>query len=130
MVVSCFPLRADWLLVAFVVFEACVGVYFSSMGSLRAQYIPEATRATVMNAIRLVLNLLIVVMYLGPVRVELAMEEKKPLVLGLCSLLLGLATVSHGQLIGKIGDGSGGGGVGGEGMDGVEEAAEALNKAQ
>jgi hypothetical protein len=33
-------------------YEACVGVYFAAMGTIRAKYIPEGKRATIMNVMR------------------------------------------------------------------------------
>jgi hypothetical protein len=92
-------LSAKWLLVLFTIFEASVGVYFAAMGSIRARIIPEEVRATVMNLIRLVLNLLVVFMYIGPVRLALPIEEKRPLVLGLCSAMIFIASVCHAQLL-------------------------------
>lgn len=92
-------LSAKWLLVLFTIFEASVGVYFAAMGTIRARIIPEEVRATVMNLIRLVLNLLVVSMYIGPVRLALPIEEKRPLVLGLCSAMIFIASVCHAQLL-------------------------------
>jgi len=129
----------EWLLVDFVVFEASVGVFFAAMGSIRARVIPETARATVMNAIRVLLNLLIVLMYVGPVRLEMPMEEKRPLVLGLCSLMVFVASVCHAQLVrgGGKGNGRGVGGGGGSGKGEEEEeslleigGAAAFDKAQ
>lgn len=98
---------AEWLLVDFVVFEASVGVFFAAMGSIRARVIPETARATVMNGIRVLLNVLIVLMYVGPVRLDLPVAEKRPLVLGLCSAMVFLASACHAQLMRGGGTGSG-----------------------
>lgn len=48
------------IIVSFCVFEACCGVYFPIIGTLRGKYIPEATRATVMNIVRLPENIIVV----------------------------------------------------------------------
>jgi hypothetical protein len=45
---------------AFCTFEVCCGVFFPVMGSLRGKYIPDSTRATVMNVFRLPLNIIVV----------------------------------------------------------------------
>ncbi|KAH9250554.1 hypothetical protein BASA81_011661 [Batrachochytrium salamandrivorans] len=45
---------------AFNVFEACCGLYFPSMGSIRSKVVPEDTRSTVMNIFRVPLNLMVV----------------------------------------------------------------------
>ncbi|KAJ3413006.1 Molybdate-anion transporter [Chytridiales sp. JEL 0842] len=45
---------------SFCLFEVCCGVFFPVMGSLRGKYIPDATRATVMNVFRLPLNIIVV----------------------------------------------------------------------
>jgi MFS transporter, MFS domain-containing protein family, molybdate-anion transporter len=51
-------------MLSFMVFEACVGLYFPSIGTLRSQYIPEANRSTIMNLFRVPLNFLVVVVLL------------------------------------------------------------------
>lgn len=123
-----------WLLADFVVFEAAVGVFFAAMGSIRARVIPEGVRATVMNAIRVLSNVLIVLMYVGPVRLEMPMEEKRPLVLGLSSAMVFVASVCHAQLV--RGGGKGGGRGSGKEKEEEEESlleiggAAAFDKAQ
>lgn len=47
---------------AFNVFEICCGIYFPAMGTLKARYVPEETRATVMNIFRFPLNIIVVVL--------------------------------------------------------------------
>lgn len=44
-------------------YEAAFGLYTGAMGALRARLLPEASRATVMNQIRLLLNALVVGVY-------------------------------------------------------------------
>ena len=47
--------------VTFVVFEMVCGVFFPVFGSLRAVYVPEKQRSTIMNFFRVPLNLFVVV---------------------------------------------------------------------
>jgi hypothetical protein len=44
---------------AFVLFEACCGLYFPSIGILRAKYVPEAQRSTIMTIFRVPLNFVV-----------------------------------------------------------------------
>jgi len=48
----------------FLVFEACVGMYFPAMGTLKSKEVPEAARAGVYNAFRVPLNAVVVVLLL------------------------------------------------------------------
>ena len=45
--------------VAFLVFEACVGLYFPMMGTLKGDIVPEDMRATIYNIYRLPLNVIV-----------------------------------------------------------------------
>jgi len=45
---------------SFNVFELCCGLYFPSIGILRSKFVPEDTRATIMNLFRVPLNLIVV----------------------------------------------------------------------
>ncbi|CAI7833363.1 unnamed protein product [Closterium sp. NIES-54] len=49
-------------LVAFCVFEVCVGVFWPSLMAMRARYIPEEARATIMNCFRIPLNIFVCLM--------------------------------------------------------------------
>lgn len=49
------------VLLSFLIFETCCGMYFPCMGTLRSKYIPEATRAAIMNFFRVPLNFFVVV---------------------------------------------------------------------
>lgn len=42
-------------------YEACVGAFWPSMGTLKGKYIPEAVRSTVMNYFRMPTNLFVLV---------------------------------------------------------------------
>jgi MFS family permease len=44
---------------AFLAFEACVGMYFPSIGSLKGDIVPEDFRATIYNIYRLPLNVIV-----------------------------------------------------------------------
>jgi len=55
------------LLHAFVAYVTAVGLYFSAIGTLRAEHFPEWSRATIMNISRVILNALVVGMLTGPV---------------------------------------------------------------
>ena len=46
-------------LVAFCVFEACVGLFWPSMMKMRSQHVPEETRSTIINFFRIPLNLFV-----------------------------------------------------------------------
>ena len=49
---------------AFLLFEACVGVFWPSMMKMRSQYVPEEVRSTIINFFRIPLNLFVcVVLY-------------------------------------------------------------------
>uniref|UniRef100_A0A1I8I3H7 MFS domain-containing protein n=1 Tax=Macrostomum lignano TaxID=282301 RepID=A0A1I8I3H7_9PLAT len=45
----------------FLAFEACIGLFWPAIGTMRGRYVPDATRATVMNFFRVPLNLIVVV---------------------------------------------------------------------
>jgi MFS family permease len=50
---------------AFLLFEATCGLFWPAYGTLRSQYVPEASRAGVANMFRVPLNLLVLVILLG-----------------------------------------------------------------
>jgi len=80
------------LSLAFFVFEACVGMYFPSIGSLRSKYLPDQHRAVMMNLFGIPLNLMVVsivlgLKYLGPKGA-----------LGMASAALAVATLCMAQL--------------------------------
>merc|ERR1712216_951426 len=45
--------------VAFLAFEACVGLYFPMMGTLKGDIVPEDMRSTIYNIYRLPLNVIV-----------------------------------------------------------------------
>jgi len=48
------------VLAAFLTFESTVGVFWPAMGTMRSKYIPEESRATIMNFFRIPLNAIVV----------------------------------------------------------------------
>eukprot|EP00753_Platysulcus_tardus_P009338 PLAT1992.1.p1 GENE.PLAT1992.1~~PLAT1992.1.p1 ORF type:complete len:432 (-),score=190.58 PLAT1992.1:45-1340(-) len=50
------------VLLSFCMFELCCGMFYPSVGKMRAELIPDDLRATVMNVFRVPLNLLVVLM--------------------------------------------------------------------
>ncbi|KAL4227163.1 hypothetical protein ACF0H5_015136 [Mactra antiquata] len=59
-----FPGNQIFIFVAFLVFEVCVGIFWPSMSTMRGKYVPEETRATVMNFFRIPLNFIVVIILL------------------------------------------------------------------
>eukprot|EP01065_Artemidia_motanka_P019677 TRINITY_DN23465_c0_g1_i1.p1 TRINITY_DN23465_c0_g1~~TRINITY_DN23465_c0_g1_i1.p1 ORF type:complete len:577 (+),score=142.11 TRINITY_DN23465_c0_g1_i1:80-1810(+) len=81
---------------SFCVFEACVGVFWPSIGLLRSRLLPEEVRATLINVFRLPLNLVVVALLAasGKVRAEA--------VLGACAVLHGVCAVLNLSLEAKL----------------------------
>ena len=53
------------LMASLFVFEACVGMYFPSIGTLRSKYIPDSHRSVIMNLFGIPLNVLVVGVFLS-----------------------------------------------------------------
>mmetsp|Transcript_37377 Transcript_37377/g.42721 ORF Transcript_37377/g.42721 Transcript_37377/m.42721 type:complete len:562 (+) Transcript_37377:59-1744(+) len=53
------------LMASFFVFEACVGMYFPSIGTLRSKYVPDSHRSIIMNLFGIPLNILVVGVFLS-----------------------------------------------------------------
>ena len=53
------------LVAAFFAFEACVGVYFPTIGTLRSKYVPDSHRSVIMNIFGLPLNIIVVGVFLS-----------------------------------------------------------------
>ncbi|KAJ3338152.1 Molybdate-anion transporter, partial [Kappamyces sp. JEL0680] len=81
-------LGENLVFLSFCLFELCCGIYYPTMGSLRAQVIPEATRSTVMNCFRIPLNLVVVGILLVVDRLS---NTQRFL---LCSFLMGLGSLA------------------------------------
>lgn len=59
------------LVAAFFAFEACVGMYFPSIGTLRSKYVPDSHRSVIMNLFGIPLNVLVVSVFLSIKRLGL-----------------------------------------------------------
>ncbi|KXZ48039.1 hypothetical protein GPECTOR_31g403 [Gonium pectorale] len=73
-VVRGISLNGQIQLIAFCVFEVMVGVFWPSMMTLRARFIPEETRSTIINMFRIPLNLFVCVI-LYNIRLELLIRS-------------------------------------------------------
>jgi len=73
------------LLIAFMVFETCVGVYWPVIGTLKGIYVPEAQRSAIYNVFRVPLNaiVLVVLLFLSEIDNSIACLS--------CAALLGVA---------------------------------------
>jgi len=81
------PASLPLLMAAFFAFEACVGMYFPSIGTLRSRYVPDSHRSVIMNLFGIPLNVLVVSVFLSIHRLGVGGA------LGISSGALGLATV-------------------------------------
>jgi MFS transporter, MFS domain-containing protein family, molybdate-anion transporter len=75
------------LMGAFFAFEACVGMYFPSIGTLRSRYVPDSHRSVIMNLFGIPLNVLVVSVFLS------IHQLGKVGALSISSGALGLATI-------------------------------------
>ncbi|ESO81972.1 hypothetical protein LOTGIDRAFT_176318, partial [Lottia gigantea] len=75
------------IFIGFIVFETCVGIFWPSIGTLRGKYVPEETRATIMNCFRVPLNLIVVVILLQDLTITV--------VFGCCTTFLLAAALSQ-----------------------------------
>ncbi|GJP51595.1 hypothetical protein CLOM_g10749, partial [Closterium sp. NIES-68] len=79
-------------LVGFCVFEVCVGVFWPSIMKMRAQFIPEEARSTIMNFFRIPLNCFVcIVLYNVSAFPITAM-------FGMCAIFLAMAAVLQRRL--------------------------------
>ncbi|KAG7355478.1 sugar transporter [Nitzschia inconspicua] len=53
------------LVASFFAFEACVGIYFPCIGTLRSKYVPDSHRSVIMNLFGIPLNVLVVGVFLS-----------------------------------------------------------------
>ncbi|GJP56872.1 hypothetical protein CLOM_g15918 [Closterium sp. NIES-68] len=80
-------------LVGFCLFEVCVGIFWPSIMKMRSQYIPEESRATIMNFFRIPLNIFVcVVLYNVSAFPMTAM-------FGMCSFFLAIAAILQRKLM-------------------------------
>lgn len=75
-------------LIAFCGFELCCGVYWPMVATLRSRYIPEETRATVMNMFRIPLNGIVVLILMSIARVSEVVVFASCTILLVCALLV------------------------------------------
>lgn len=75
------------LAASFFVFEACVGMYFPSIGTLRSKYVPDSHRSVIMNLFGIPLNVLVVSVFLSMSKLGLTGA------LSISSGALGIATL-------------------------------------
>ncbi|GAX17455.1 hypothetical protein FisN_5Hh103 [Fistulifera solaris] len=80
------------LMAAFFAFEACVGMYFPSIGTLRSKYVPDSHRSVIMNLFGIPLNVLVVSVFLSIQKLGVTGA------LSISSGALGLATLAMFQL--------------------------------
>jgi len=59
LMIPMFNLNGPIIYFAFLIFECCVGMFWPSVGRLRATYIPEQVRATIMNYFRIPTNVFV-----------------------------------------------------------------------
>jgi MFS family permease len=79
-------------LLAFCLFEVMVGLFWPSMMKMRAEYVPEEMRATIINFFRIPLNLFVCIILYNVSKFPLA------LMFGMCSAFLCLATICQMRL--------------------------------
>ncbi|KAI8995120.1 hypothetical protein BC832DRAFT_562197 [Gaertneriomyces semiglobifer] len=80
------------LFATFNLFEFTCGLYFPTIGTLRAKLIPEETRSTIMNVFRIPLNLIVVVALL---KVE---STSSSTLFALCTALMGVSILFASRL--------------------------------
>ncbi|VDD86310.1 unnamed protein product [Enterobius vermicularis] len=81
------PTSAPAVFAAFVIFEVCVGIFWPAMGYMRGIYIPEQTRATIMNFCRVPLNAIVISILLLNLPMEVIFQS--------CVTFLLLATIAQ-----------------------------------
>lgn len=79
-------------LLAFCVFEACVGLFWPSMMKMRSQYVPEESRSTIINFFRIPLNMFVCIMLYNTSALPLAA------MFGMCALFLAGCALCQRQL--------------------------------
>lgn len=84
------------LIASFFAFEACVGMYFPSIGTLRSKYVPDSHRSVIMNLFGIPLNVLVVSVFLSISKLGLKGA------LGISSGALGLAAACMIKLNGMV----------------------------
>lgn len=65
-------------MLAFCVFEVCVGIFWPSMMTMRATYVPEELRATIINMFRIPLNAFVCIVLANVSAVWLGSLQQEP----------------------------------------------------
>ena len=82
------------VLCAFLVFEACVGIYWPAMGTVKSKVVPEEARATIYNIYRVPLNGVVLGILLNDMKLTTAFT--------FCSLMLAVAAVTQSMLSKRV----------------------------
>lgn len=80
-----FPLHQCMIFLSFLMFEICVGIFWPSLSTMRGKYVPENTRATIMNLFRVPLNLIVIIILL--------LNFPSKIIFSFCAMFLVLATL-------------------------------------
>lgn len=75
---------------ALLAFEVICGIYFPAMGTMRAKYVPEVTRAAIMNYFRVPLNVIVCA--------ALYRNMANTMVFSLCALMMAIAVICQQRL--------------------------------
>lgn len=82
------------VLAAFLLFEACVGMYWPAIGTLKSMVVPENTRATIYNLYRVPLNAIVLGVLLNHISTSTALSA--------CAVMLLVAFALQQKLVHKI----------------------------
>jgi len=82
------------VLVSFLAFEACVGMYWPCIGTVKSQVVPEESRATIYNVYRVPLNAIVLGVLLNHISTATALT--------CCSGMLLMAFVCQRSLVGRM----------------------------
>ena len=82
------------LLLGFLIFEGCVGVFWPSIMKMRSTYIPEESRSTIMNFFRIPLNMFVCIVLYNVSAFEIST------MFTMCSGFLGVAAFLQHKLLG------------------------------
>ena len=82
------------VLCGFLVFEACVGIYWPAMGTVKSRVVPEEARTTIYNIYRVPLNMVVLGVLLNDMKVATAFTG--------CAAMLGVAAVAQAALAKRL----------------------------
>lgn len=88
--VTAFSTNVWQVYAALLSFEVICGVYFPTMGTMRAKYVPEVTRAAIMNYFRVPLNLIVCATLYG--------NMANATVFRICAMLMATAVICQQRL--------------------------------